>query len=83
MPVKRRLRLRSKSEGVGKVQLPVVVARPEGLEEVEVVYSEYRVRLRGGSALGQQVLTKTGVGEAAADQTGKPLAAIRNRRFVL
>ena len=83
MPVKRRPRLRSTSEDVGKVQVPSVVAQPVGGEEVEVVYSEYRVRLRGGAALGQQVLAKTGLGEGAVGQTGNPTSAVRTRRFVL
>ncbi|MCH2066188.1 hypothetical protein [Shimia sp.] len=83
MPVKRRPRLRSTFEDVGKAQLPILVARSHGPEEVEVVYSEYRVRLRGGAALGQQVFAKTGLGEVAVDQTGKPPTAMRTRRFVL
>ncbi|WP_412554246.1 hypothetical protein [Shimia sp. MIT1388] len=75
--------MRSTSEDVGKAQLPTVVARPVEPEVVEVIYCEYRVRLRGGAALGQQVFAKTGAGGPSLRDESHVKPAVRTRRFVL
>lgn len=88
MVEKRRPRLRSKSLETrdGRTclpKMPALVSPAAAPTDIEVVYSEYRVKVRGRVAIGHFHVEKSGLGDSRPVEKEPPASTARKRRFVL